>query len=166
MLADLSYEGDDGTTELYPVPVRVQNLLDAGREVNTNEEDLDDVLTRRFFLWDGVSGKRTLATPAEVLRVADYIQISTMVQSDTTGYIHPPILTIHYTGSPPVGWGGVAGRARACLCARVSHSLSVDVVIFCQSLFYRDARLWCGWLLPSASRPEGPLGCPRYASPF
>ncbi len=56
-----------GTGGLYPVPVRVRNFRrTGGSKVNKNSDDrsnseiVDDVLTRRFFMNDTVSGQNTL----------------------------------------------------------------------------------------------------------
>jgi hypothetical protein len=83
----------DGTT-LYPVPVRMLNYRESGqkvspplrfvsffghrlivRQVNTDTVSTNDVLTRRFFISDVVSGVSTTGGTPVVVRFAQSVQI-------------------------------------------------------------------------------------------
>jgi meckelin len=63
------YVVDEHDGSLYPVPVRIRNFLNnGGIRTNDNKNDhsdgdvVDDVLTRRFFIYDTWSGRSTLGT--------------------------------------------------------------------------------------------------------
>ena len=73
---------------LYPVLVRVTNLRDNGDYPNRNEgsaDETDDIITRRMFLVDAVSGSTCfgLPIPSNGLR---------MQQSSYTGGEYPEVI--------------------------------------------------------------------------
>lgn len=84
---------------LYPVPVRNRNLRSRDRFPNENsrlEQQADDLLTRRFFLYDHVSSKVSVSDEPAVVRFAKTIRLTTTVQSLFPNKIHPPVLEILY----------------------------------------------------------------------
>ncbi|GBG28027.1 Meckelin [Hondaea fermentalgiana] len=84
---------------LYPVPVRNRNLVQNGAFPNENTEiaeEADDVLTRRFFLYDQVSSSVSASDEASVIRYAKTITLTTTVQELSSNKIEPPVLEILY----------------------------------------------------------------------
>ena len=95
----------------YPVPVRVVNLRTgaAGTQPNNlrpkaNLCDSSDVLVRRFFLVDMISGltadSATGGLP-QVMRYASQISLEVSQRTANSGNIYPPVLTIQYTEVQP-----------------------------------------------------------------
>jgi len=84
---------------LYPVPVRNQNVRDRNRFPNDNGnmfQEADDVLTRRFFLYDQISSKVSVIDEGSVIRFAKLITLTTTVQKGKPNRIYPPVLEILY----------------------------------------------------------------------
>ena len=100
---------DDLSDTLVPVPVRITNLKnDNGALVNENvmvEDEVDDILTHRFFLLDTQSGITSSSTnealerpyPAEYVRYASSMKMSIKIREEDPEKIYPPILTITYS---------------------------------------------------------------------
>ena len=97
----------------YPVPVRVVNLRSgvSGNQPNNlrpinNLCDGTDVLVRRFFLVDLISGltadSATGGLP-QVMRYASQISLEVSQRTSNSGTIYPPVLTIQYTEVQPPG---------------------------------------------------------------
>jgi meckelin len=89
---------------LYPVPVRVVNYRGASGQTpnadayaNTPNTG-DDVLTRRFVLYDRVSAATSTTGPnsPEILRYASRILLSIRTQSTSRAKLLPPIITVEY----------------------------------------------------------------------
>jgi meckelin len=98
---------DDTENNLLPVPVRVVGVtLDGGSTTsNTLSPELlcdgDDVLVRRFFLYDIVSGfSSTSGDTPDVIRYAQNITIE-MALSETYRVISNPVLTIQFGEALP-----------------------------------------------------------------
>lgn len=108
-------EGPTGTINLpsegilYPCPVKINNYRQQENEnavkVNENRAILDetnDVLHRRFFLFDVVSGLETAEdTVPRVVRYASSIKLQIKTQQLETEAIQPPLLTIEYSERQP-----------------------------------------------------------------
>jgi len=102
------YIVDKSTDTLFPVPVRNKNYVRAnGQLPNLNEDiedEIDDVYTRRFFLYDVISGvasdpivdEDTGAYQPTVVRFAKNIKLKIRIQEDATTKIYPPVLYIQY----------------------------------------------------------------------
>ena len=85
-------------SEMVPVKVRVKNLEVSGSRINENDETLDDVFTRRFFVYDNLSGREESTTSEpQVIRVASKITMRILLSTLTAGRIVPPLLDIEYT---------------------------------------------------------------------
>ncbi|KAL3827608.1 hypothetical protein ACHAXA_002105 [Cyclostephanos tholiformis] len=92
---------------LYPIPVLNRNLVKNSRFPNINQrpgDDIDDVYTRRFFLFDNESGRTSSGTA--VLRFAKKIVLKIQIQSEKTTRLYPPILTIEYATATKGSWSG------------------------------------------------------------
>jgi meckelin len=96
-------DGADGLADgvpatLYPVPVRITNYRTAaGATPNANaaaSDEADDVLVRRFFLYDTYSG--TTAAGLQVLRYASQLVLEVRAQESAPARIRPPVLSITY----------------------------------------------------------------------
>ena len=110
---------DESSQSLYPVPVRVRNLLNEdGEEINNNihpRQTINDEFVRRFFLYDTITGLST-NSPSEsevyedeamyveggskvlpvIVRYAKFISIRITSQISSASKIYPPILEIEY----------------------------------------------------------------------
>lgn len=99
-----------------PVPIRIVNLLSNGVTVNKKDTkflcDGTDVLVRRFFLYDIVSGltsTTTLSSTLAVMRYASSITLETGLQTGRNSLIYPTVMTIEYsTVQPPALTAGTA----------------------------------------------------------
>ncbi|KAL7548806.1 hypothetical protein ACHAWF_012064 [Thalassiosira exigua] len=93
---------------LYPVPVLNRNLIRDSKFPNVNnviEDDLDDVYTRRFFLFDNQSGRTS--SGIEAIRYAKKIVLHITTQSEDPTRLVPPILIIDYKTSTGGNWTGI-----------------------------------------------------------
>jgi len=92
--------------------VRVVNTRSNGDFPNSllTEEhfvDAEDVLTRRFFLFDKLTGITSASVGSnrpEVLRYASTISLEVSLREDFFAKIYPPILTIEYKHTRPAEW--------------------------------------------------------------
>ena len=92
----------EGGLCLYPVPVLHRNFVDGSDFPNLNNymvDEGDDEYTRRFFLFDNMSGRGN--NGLEVIRYAKRIVLRTSITTQDTSKIHPPILTIEYYERKP-----------------------------------------------------------------
>lgn len=87
---------------LKPVPIRVRNFRTSdGAQVNKNGDDtssgdiVDDILTRRFFMYDTISGRTSLGA-LQVVRWASSVTLQIVSQDNVANRIYPPVLTIEY----------------------------------------------------------------------
>ena len=83
---------------LYPIPVLNRNFIQGLTTPNMNrikEDSVDDRYTRRFFLFDNVSG-RSAMNGHEILRYAKNMVLQTTIQNEDPSKIHPPRLIIEY----------------------------------------------------------------------
>ena len=97
----------------YPVPVRVVNLRTgaSGTQPNSlrpkaNLCDASDVLVRRFFLVDIISGLTANSATGglpQVMRYASQISLEVSQRTANSGQIYAPVLTIQYTEVQPLG---------------------------------------------------------------
>lgn len=102
-----------GTDKLFPVPVRIINYGSGDDRPNANshkDDESDDVLVRRFFLYDSVTSCETPEclersykgnddphkNAPKVLRYAKDITLSVMLQKGSDENIYPPVLEIEY----------------------------------------------------------------------
>ena len=93
---------------LYPVPVRVANIL-----VNKNAAAADDVMVRRFFVIDetaGVSSSAAAAAAAATTTVpatatavtyAQSMQMTVRIRTDEKSRLYPPTLDLTYAQRDP-----------------------------------------------------------------
>ena len=100
--------------DFFPVPVRITNLKSGASEATPNNEVPDllcntgDVLVRRFFLYDIVSGitgasSYDTSTPS-VVRYAKTIQLETSIIGNYMVGMYPSVLTIEYEEVSTSGW--------------------------------------------------------------
>eukprot|EP00899_Mesostigma_viride_P010701 jgi/Mesvir1/19632/Mv09918-RA.1 len=90
---------EDGIGRLYPVPIFNRALRKDGRAINvgtTAVEKLDDVLSRRFFFWDDVSGRVTAGAKPQVIRYVNDFHLTVELRDDGNGKIFPPKVTLGY----------------------------------------------------------------------
>eukprot|EP01038_Epipyxis_sp_PR26KG_P012906 gene12906-17295_t len=103
---------DVRTAKYYPVPVRVLNLKSNGQYINERVTvktcNTHDILVRRFFLFDVVSGISSDTTNFNGLQVMRYASYFTLISSLSTkegrSKIYPSVLTINYTEVVPTTW--------------------------------------------------------------
>ncbi|KAM9308424.1 meckelin [Gastrophryne carolinensis] len=95
----LSYRGNDGQHNVWPVPVLNLNLQYNDQFVNVGNNVNSWLLTRRIFLVDALSGREsTLSSSPRVIRIASKITISISIVPEThKGTIYPPLMTMEYT---------------------------------------------------------------------
>lgn len=89
---------------LYGVPVLIRNLVKDDKFPNVNQrlgDDIDDVYTRRFFLFDNKSGQTS--SGIEAVRYAKKIVLQIQIQSEQTR-LYPPKLTIEYATATKGSW--------------------------------------------------------------
>mmetsp|Transcript_22163 Transcript_22163/g.41859 ORF Transcript_22163/g.41859 Transcript_22163/m.41859 type:complete len:755 (-) Transcript_22163:2004-4268(-) len=82
---------------LYPVPVLNRNLVKENKFPNANMQlgdDLDDIYTRRFFIFDNQSGRTPSGT--EAVRFAKKIILQIQTQSENPSQLYPPRLIVEY----------------------------------------------------------------------
>src|SRR3546814_9557547 len=92
---------------LYPVPVRITDLVENGRKPNTHPESKsskDDVFVKRFHLFDPEIGKAdtsTTGTDGELvprfLRLAKRIELRINTQEAQADRLYVPVLSIRYS---------------------------------------------------------------------
>lgn len=94
----------------HPVPVRIVDVLSNGARTNNLVPrrvlcDEKDVLVRRFFLYDIVSGVST-ASPSSpsVIRYASNISLTFQIRPDQSNAPLAPVLTIQYAEVRPSSW--------------------------------------------------------------
>ena len=84
---------------LYPVPVRNRNLKQNGAYPNDNDsvqQEANDVLTRRFFMYDQVSAKSAVSGEPAVVRFAKSVSLTFSAQDMAANKIYPPVLEVLY----------------------------------------------------------------------
>ena len=72
-----------------------------------------DVLVRRFFLFDVMSGVPSTATTGSTpsyVRFAKYINLELRIYSDVPDTIYSPVLTVEYYDVDASKWSGYAGN--------------------------------------------------------
>ena len=113
----------------YPVPVHNLNYLKSNVLVNQNsrkDQELDDVYTRRFFLFDAISGVKTKGEPPEFIRYAKSIKVRTTTLPSSPNKIYPPMVEIEYAERPTVGFvpagSAAATGAEAALPPALQHA--------------------------------------------
>lgn len=102
--ASIRRNADALPTTLFPVPFRDENYETEGDErpnENLDGETSDDVLARRFFLYDTVSGVDQVGSDPKVIRYADTITLQISSQDNEPSKILPPVLSIHYSERQP-----------------------------------------------------------------
>ncbi|XP_042225116.1 meckelin-like [Homarus americanus] len=94
---------DDEEHMIYAIPVLNENYKESGSSVNQQSQKKWQ-LTRRFFLFDNLSGKESLSlntkdkeNRARVVRYARNIQIIVRLrEGEGDGLIYPPVIKINY----------------------------------------------------------------------
>eukprot|EP00003_Mantamonas_plastica_P003858 TRINITY_DN13032_c0_g2_i5.p1 TRINITY_DN13032_c0_g2~~TRINITY_DN13032_c0_g2_i5.p1 ORF type:complete len:838 (-),score=230.14 TRINITY_DN13032_c0_g2_i5:794-3010(-) len=84
---------------LRPIAVRITNYLEGANKVNVNKLPVDttnDILVRRFFMFDNMGGIIDAAQETTVLRYAESVKLTISLQKSKPGYIYPPVLQITY----------------------------------------------------------------------
>ncbi|CAM9300593.1 unnamed protein product [Hapterophycus canaliculatus] len=124
------YIVDESTGALHPIAVLNVNFDDGGSNPNLNIsplDELDDVFTRRFFFFDGVSGITDASSTTssfsseigtegtdsggaggsfvpEVIRYASSMRLTFKIRDGEPEKIYPPILEITYAEVKPTVW--------------------------------------------------------------
>ena len=101
---------DKDVNQYYPVPVRILNMPYDRSTVNTQIPDnfflcaSGDILVRRFFLYDLVSGLTNGGSIPSVIRYASTITLEVALSGVHIGSIYSPVLTIEYNENQPSSW--------------------------------------------------------------
>jgi hypothetical protein len=85
----------DFNNKLRPVPVQLENYRDTFKVVGTSALQY----TRRFFLYDKVSGITKSGELPEIIRYAKKMTLRVTIRNDPTDAIFPPLLLINYGSS-------------------------------------------------------------------
>jgi meckelin len=90
------------------VPIRISNIIYGDEQPNANLPtflcDDTDLLVKRFFLSDIVSGISDSAEDPEVIRYASKITLETSISDSINGIIYSPVLSITYAESSTDTW--------------------------------------------------------------
>jgi len=127
--ASIAVNADALPTSLYPVPFRDENLELAGDErpnENLEGDTSDDVLGRRFFLYDTVSGVSEAGKATKVIRYADAITLQISSQDSEPSKILPPVLSIHYAERQPSQFEAVPKLAQVTFRMEVQYTTDVS----------------------------------------
>lgn len=94
----LTYAGNDGQQNIWPVPVLNQNLQHNDQFINLGNNINNWILTRRIFLVDSLSGREnSLTSLPNVIRIASKITIRiSLVPETQKGAIYPPLMIVEY----------------------------------------------------------------------
>jgi len=102
------YLYDRKTDKSVPVPVRIVNLQSGGVPVNSKYPkflcDSSDIMVRRFFLADTISGIASTSSSSsslQAIRYATYMNLEIALSKTIAGHIYPPVLTIYYNETIP-----------------------------------------------------------------
>ena len=135
----LFYELYLSGSTFVPIPVRVVNLITGSASNQPNKLrptnslcDTGDILVRRFFLVDLISGLTSGATGLPVvMRYASEISLEVAQTKGNVRNIYPPVLTIQYTETipPTPGSGGTI------VSYQVHGRFTSDLKTFFQTLF-------------------------------
>lgn len=138
------YVVDQERGYLYPVAVLSTNLReDAGLSSTPNvnaglDDEVDDVLTRRFFLHDAASGVSASseadaasgALVPEVLRYASELTLRVQIQDADPERIYPPLLMVTYRERKPASWDSAdadyAALRYATVTFRAEYTMDTD----------------------------------------
>ncbi|CAN0101167.1 unnamed protein product, partial [Heterosigma akashiwo] len=138
------YVVDQERGYLYPVAVLSTNLReDAGLSSTPNvnaglDDEVDDVLTRRFFLHDAASGVSASseadaasgALVPEVLRYASDLTLRVQIQDADPERIYPPLLMVTYRERKPASWDSAdadyAALRYATVTFRAEYTMDTD----------------------------------------
>jgi meckelin len=135
----LFYELYLSGSTFIPIPVRIVNLATGTSATQPNKLrplnslcDSGDVLVRRFFLVDLISGLTSGSTGLPVvMRYASQISLEVSQTTGNVRNIYPPVLTIQYTEvSPPA-----PGTKGAVVSYRVQGRFTSNLKTFFQTLF-------------------------------
>ncbi|GMI00340.1 hypothetical protein TrST_g3137 [Triparma strigata] len=121
---------------LYPVPVLMRNLKEDGVTPNMNfdpAEEVDDIFTRRFFLFDNMSGRSSGSL--EVLRYAKKVVLTNSIQPEDPSKIFPPTLTIDYVERKPATWTDRAEN-------EVAEGMALDGLTFTAEYTMETDEFW------------------------
>ena len=121
---------------LYPVPVLMRNLREDGQTPNLNfrkTQEVDDIFTRRFFLFDNLSGKKD--GNLEILRYAKSIVLQNTIQPENPNKIYPPTLTIEYVERRPSAWTDRAD-------GNTAEEMAIDTLMFKAEYTMDTAEFW------------------------
>jgi hypothetical protein len=127
---------------LYPVPVRVTNLKTATGD-QPNEPYVmsgrlcspDDVLTRRFFLFDTVSAVAEGGDVPVVIRYASELILTTMLTVTAPSAIFAPVLTITYSEASTAAYSPTKSFLRP---MRLEGRYTMDT-----TRFFTTLTAWC-----------------------
>ncbi|KAJ1421101.1 Meckelin, partial [Ochromonadaceae sp. CCMP2298] len=103
-----NYDSQSMPAYIRMTNTRVDGAFVMNQQTTLHLVDSTDVLVRRFFLVDRVSGL-TAATVSsglpQVLRYAKYISIEVSLRDEYFARIYPPVITIEYANTLPAEWG-------------------------------------------------------------
>mmetsp|Transcript_4701 Transcript_4701/g.8015 ORF Transcript_4701/g.8015 Transcript_4701/m.8015 type:complete len:521 (+) Transcript_4701:1152-2714(+) len=103
---------EDFNGDLIDVPVRVNNLKDEfDQPVNLDPDSDNWILTRRFFLFDTVSGIEN--NRLEVIRYATSIHLKFKLDPNTVEKIYPPLIEVTYQEKQVEALDDIAERQKA-----------------------------------------------------
>ncbi|KAL9181414.1 hypothetical protein ACHAXT_010219 [Thalassiosira profunda] len=138
-LVDEGSDACSGDSEcLYPVPVLNRNLASDGKFPNVNQrldDELDDIYTRRFFLFDNLSGRTTAGV--EAVRYATKIVLRVPTRSENPDQLYPPQLVVEYATSTK------SSDAELSLLFKVEYSMRSDS-------FWDTIQIWLGFIFAFA----------------
>jgi len=127
---DLYLQVDGG--QLYPVPVKVDNLRVNGRKVNQNANSVtsqqNDQLVRRFFAVDAAAGLEAGNVLPTAVRYAKSARLRVTIILHTPTRIYPPLLELEYGEVEISSAAETAAAAEAALSSDVRAALTSSFV--------------------------------------
>eukprot|EP00191_Tetraselmis_sp_GSL018_P009876 CAMPEP_0177615986 /NCGR_PEP_ID=MMETSP0419_2-20121207/23841_1 /TAXON_ID=582737 /ORGANISM="Tetraselmis sp., Strain GSL018" /LENGTH=849 /DNA_ID=CAMNT_0019113867 /DNA_START=777 /DNA_END=3326 /DNA_ORIENTATION=- len=121
---------EDGKDSLYPVPIVIENFPD-----NEDASIQPELLTRRFFLVDAVSGIESQASPGSeplAIRYLSKFHLELTLQDGgdrgEDGHIYPPVARIRYEARDPQEARGVENPAEFRVSYVVEESRILDFI--------------------------------------
>ena len=127
---DLYLQVED--SELYPVPVKVDNLRVNGRKVNQNANSVtsqqNDQLVRRFFAVDAAAGLEAGNELPTAVRYVKSARLRVTIILHTPTKIYPPLLELEYGEVEISSAAETAAAAEAALSSEVRAALTSSFV--------------------------------------
>lgn len=103
----------DQRSEFYPVPVRLENMVQGGSLVNKQAASMEEAtLVRRFALVDSATTVKSSTAEPTALRYARSVSFDIEVQMPNKNKLFPPVITVEMAHANMDGEGSAAVPAR------------------------------------------------------